>query len=280
MHLTHTITQTREQVRQARRDGKTIGLVPTMGALHRGHVALMVAAREKCDYVAVSIFVNPTQFGPGEDLHRYPRSLDPDASKCERAGVDLVFAPDAAEMYPDSADTWVEVGTLAEVLEGEHRPHHFKGVTTVCAKLFNIVQPDYAFFGIKDYQQLKVIEKMVRDLNMPLTITPVETVREPDGLAMSSRNHYLSVAEREAALVLSRALVDAKKAFESGERNAHTVQVMAESFINSQPLARIDYVAVVDAETLQPVQTIDRPAAVLLAVRIGATRLVDSTVLE
>ena len=280
MHLTHTIPQTREHIRQARTDGKTIGLVPTMGALHRGHMALVEAARAKCDYVAVSIFVNPAQFGPGEDLHRYPRAPDSDANKCERAGVDLVFAPDSAEMYPNAADTWVEVGTLTEVLEGEHRPHHFRGVTTVCCKLFNILQPDYAFFGMKDYQQFKVVEKMVRDLNMPLTIVAVETVREPDGLAMSSRNQYLSAAEREAALVLRRALADAKKAFESGERNAHTIQVMAESFINTQPLARIDYVAVIDGQTLQPVQIIDRPAAVLVAVRIGTTRLIDCALLS
>ncbi|OFX17706.1 MAG: pantoate--beta-alanine ligase [Armatimonadetes bacterium RBG_16_58_9] len=280
MILINTIEEAREEIRSARREDKTIGFVPTMGAFHRGHMALINAASEKCDYVAVSIFVNPTQFGLTEDYKRYPRGLDSDAAKCERAGVDLLFAPSADEMYPDGFNTWIEVGGLAQILEGKSRPGHFRGVATVCAKLFNIVQPDRAFFGTKDYQQLKVIEKMVRDLSLSVCIVPVETVREVDGLAMSSRNQYLSAAEREAALVLHYALEDAKKAFKAGEKSAHTIQLMAENFINAEHPARIDYVAVVDAETLQPITRIDRPTVVLLAVRIGTTRLIDNTLLE
>lgn len=280
MRLIHTIAEARLEVAAARKEGKSVALAPTMGALHEGHMALVREAREKCDFVVVSVFVNPTQFGPSEDFDRYPRTLEEDARKCEQAGVGLVFAPSAGEMYPPGFDAWVEVkGPVTEVLEGERRPGHFRGVTTICTKLFNIVTPDIACFGMKDYQQLKVIQKMVGDLNMPLTIIPVEIVREADGLAMSSRNRYLSPEEREAALVLSRSLNSAREAFASGERDARALQALATKLIEAELLASIDYAVVVDAQTLQPVDEITGPAAVLLAVRIGATRLIDNTVL-
>jgi pantoate--beta-alanine ligase len=280
MRLVYTIDEVRSEVRVARELGKTIGLVPTMGALHEGHLTLIRRAREQCGFVIVSVFVNPTQFGPSEDLARYPRSLEEDARKCEQAGVDILFAPSVEEMYPEGFDTWVEVKGITEVLEGKSRPGHFRGVTTVCAKLFNISQPNYAYFGMKDYQQLKVIQKMVRDLNMPLEIVQVETVREPDGLAMSSRNSYLSAEERQAALVISRSLMEARKAFTDGERNAKRIQELISNLIKVEPCVHIDYVAVVDPESLRPIQTIDRSAVVLVAAWIGNTRLIDNIVLD
>ena len=281
MRLLHTIPETRETLARARARGWKIGFVPTMGALHEGHMTLVRRARTECGFVVVSVFVNPTQFGPSEDFENYPRTLVEDAEKCRMADVDLIFAPSRSEMYPEGFDSWVEVrGYLTETLEGESRPGHFRGVTTVCAKLFNIIAPTYAYFGMKDYQQLKVIQKMVRDLNMPLEIVPFETVREPDGLAMSSRNAYLSAEERKAALVLSRSLGEAQAAFDSGERRAAAVQESAENLIKSEPLAQIDYVALRDAETLEPIDRIDRPAVLLLAVRIGSTRLIDNAVLQ
>lgn len=293
MKLVHTIADTRAELAailspstailsssKGGRAGRTIGLVPTMGALHEGHVSLIRRARHECDYVVVSIFVNPTQFGPSEDFSAYPRTLVEDAEKCRMADVDLILAPSKAEMYPPDFDAWVEVsGFLTETLEGEFRPGHFRGVTTVCAKLFNITQPTRAYFGMKDYQQLKVIQKMVADLNMPLEIVPCETVREPDGLAMSSRNAYLDPDQRQAALILSRALAAAKSAYDSGERKAATIQAAAEDIITSEPSAQPDYVAVRDAETLEPIESLDRPAVALLAVRVGSTRLIDNRVL-
>jgi pantoate--beta-alanine ligase len=279
--LLHVINETQEAIHRARGEGKTIGLVPTMGALHEGHIALIRRAREECDFVVVSIFINPTQFEPSDDFSKYPRTLVADAEKCQEAGVDIIFAPSAAEMYPDGFDSWVEVkGFLTETLEGESRPGHYKGVTTVCCKLFNIAQPDLAYFGMKDHQQLKAIQKMVIDLNMPLRIVPVETVREPDGLAMSSRNAYLSPSEKKAALVLSKALIQAKKAFDSGESDPNVVKDIALNLIKAEPLACIDYVAVVDAETLQPIARMVAPAVVLVAVRVGSTRLIDNIILN
>jgi pantoate--beta-alanine ligase len=279
MKLVCTISAVREAVAAARGDGSAIGLVPTMGALHEGHLALVRRAREQCGFVGVSIFVNPTQFGPAEDLTRYPRALDADSEMCREAGVDLIFAPDAQEMYPDAFDSWVEVGGVTEMLEGEFRPGHFRGVATVCLKLFNIFQPDRAYFGLKDYQQLAVIRKMARDLDLPSEIVPIETVREPDGLAISSRNRYLSPDQRRAALVLSKSLAEAKAAFDSGERDASAIQSLVQACLNSEPLAAIDYAVVVDAETLLPIERIGRPAVILLAVRIGATRLIDNLLL-
>ncbi len=280
MQLIHTIDEVREAVAAARRDGKTIGLVPTMGALHEGHMALVKQARQDCGFVGVSVFVNPTQFGPSEDFAQYPRTLDSDSEMCREAGVDVIFAPNAQEMYPQGFDSWVEVGGVTQTLEGAFRPTHFRGVTTVCLKLFNVFQADRAYFGQKDYQQLQVIKKMVRDLNAPLEIVPVEIVRESDGLAKSSRNRYLSAEERKAALVLSQSLAAGRSAFESGERNAARVQQAVQAALDSEPLAATDYAVAVDATTLEPIDQIERPAVILLAVKIGATRLIDNTVLH
>lgn len=280
MQLVHTINEVREAVAAARRDGKTIGVVPTMGALHEGHMALVKHARQDCGFVGVSVFVNPTQFGPSEDFAQYPRTLESDAELCREAGVDIVFAPSAQEMYPKGFDGWVEVGGVTQVLEGAFRPIHFRGVTTVCSKLFNIFRADRAYFGQKDYQQLQVIKKMVRDLNAPTEIVPVEIVRESDGLAKSSRNRYLSADERKAALILSKSLAVGRSAFESGERSTDALQSVVQATLDSEPMAAIDYAVVVDAETLLPVETAERPVAILLAVRIGKTRLIDNTVLH
>jgi pantoate--beta-alanine ligase len=279
MEVVSSVDEMRVIAAKAHAEGKQIGLVPTMGALHAGHLSLIARARQECGFVAVSIFVNPTQFGPKEDYHRYPRSLETDSHKCENAGVDVVFAPLAVEMYPGGFDTWVEVKGPAEVLEGQSRPGHFQGVATVCTKLFNIVDADRVYFGKKDHQQLTVIKKMVSDLNMNVEVVPVETMRERDGLALSSRNSYLDQREREAALVLSRSLDTARKVYESGERNAKAIQTRVWNLIAAEPLAQVEYVAVVDAETLTPVETIEKPVVVLLAVRIGTTRLIDNTVL-
>ncbi len=279
MKLVHTIAEVREATSSARGAGGTVGLVPTMGALHDGHLSLVNAARRENGFVAVSIFVNPAQFAPSEDLAKYPRTLDQDTEECEAAGVDLVFAPNAQEMYPRGFDSWVDVGGVTEMLEGKFRPTHFRGVATVCLKLFSIFRPDAAYFGRKDYQQLRVIEKMVSDLNLPLRIVPCDIIRETDGLAMSSRNRYLSSEERKAALCLSQSLADAEAAYESGERSAMTIQHVVKHRLDAEPLAEIDYAVVVDAETLLPIETIIRPAVVLLAVRIGSTRLIDNAVL-
>lgn len=280
MKLLHTIKETVDETAQVKAAGKRIGFVPTMGALHEGHMTLVRRSKEECDYVVVSIFVNPTQFGPSEDFSKYPRTLESDANKCREAGVDLIFAPSAEEMYPQGFNSWVDVGGVTEVLEGKSRPGHFRGVATVCTKLFNIVSPDFAFFGKKDHQQLQVIMKMVRDLNIRLQIVPVETVREDDGIAMSSRNRYLNPEERRAALVLSHSLAGAEKLFRSGERDTQAIRGIVEGIINSEPLAVIDYVEVVDAETLLPVEAIEQPVVVLLAVKIGSTRLIDNVVLS
>lgn len=280
MKLVHTISVVRQVIAEARREGRTISLVPTMGALHEGHMTLVRHAREENSFVGVSIFVNPTQFGPSEDLDRYPRTLDSDCDMCREAGVDIIFSPSAHEMYPQGFDSWVDVGGVTEMLEGESRPGHFRGVATICLKLFNIFNPDRAYFGKKDYQQLKVITKMVRDLDLPLEIIPVEIVREKDGLAMSSRNRYLNSEERKAALILRDAIAAAQSQFHSGERDAFTIQQVIHAQLNSEPLANIDYAVVVDAVTLLPIEIIERPTVVLLAVRIGATRLIDNATLD
>lgn len=280
MKLLHSINDTVDEIKRAKGEGKRIGLVPTMGALHEGHLTLIRRGKEECGFVVVSIFVNPTQFGPSEDFSKYPRTLESDAEKCREAGVDLIFAPSAEEMYPQGFDSWVDVGGVTEVLEGKARPGHFRGVATVCTKLFNIVDPDLAFFGKKDYQQLQVMRKMVRDLNMRLSVVPVDTVREADGLAMSSRNRYLSLEERRAALVLSRSLAGVKNAYQNGERDPQVIREFVEDMIRQEPLAAVDYVEVVDAETLLPVEPAERPMVVLLAVRFGGTRLIDNLVLD
>lgn len=273
------IPEIRAAVRSARVRGQVVALVPTMGALHDGHVRLIEQARREADCVVVSIFVNPTQFGPTEDLARYPRTPDDDRRRCAEGGATLIFAPEPASIYPpDSTGTFVEVPALSRVLEGASRPTHFNGVTTVVMKLFQIVGPDLAFFGRKDYQQLALIERMVDDLNVPVTIRPVDTVREADGLAMSSRNRYLSPDERRAARSLSLALADASAAVAAGERSADRVRQILRARIESEGLARLDYAEVADPVTLRPLGEADpvSGAVALLAVRFPSARLIDN----
>jgi len=260
--------------------GKAIGLVPTMGALHEGHLALMRRARAENGFVVASIFVNPTQFGPGEDFERYPRDLDKDLALCGGAGVDAVFAPPAEEMYPEDFSLSVDPGAVAQPLEGMSRPGHFRGVATVVAKLFNIVLPDRAYFGQKDAQQLAVIRNLVRGLNFGVEVVACPTVRESDGLAMSSRNACLNPGERQAALCLSRALNIAKDLVAGGERRAPEVAAAMAEEIVAEPLAELDYAAVVDPDSFEDVEKLSRPALALLAVRLGKTRLIDNELLE
>jgi len=254
----------------------SVGVVPTMGYLHEGHISLVDRARAENDHVAVTIFVNPTQFGPREDLASYPRDLDGDLRLLEQTGVDLVFTPEAAEVYPPDFDTWVDPGGIANRLEGSSRPGHFRGVATVVLKLLNIIAPDRAYFGQKDAQQLRVIKQMVRDLNVPVNVIGLPIVREADGLAMSSRNAYLSDRERQAALVLSQALRRVAEALHSGVTDARQLRGLAEALINAQPLASLEYVSVADGETLDELEAADTGALVSLAVRIGKTRLIDN----
>ncbi len=258
-----------------------VGLVPTMGYLHDGHISLVRRAREENGCVVVSIFVNPTQFGPGEDFERYPRDPERDLQMLQEAGADAVFMPPAEEMYPPGFDDWVEVtGPLVTRLEGEARPGHFRGVTTVVARLFRIIRPHRAYFGQKDAQQLRVIRRMVCDLGLPVEVVPMPTVREPDGLAMSSRNVYLSPEERKAALVLSQSLRLARRMVHAdGIRSASAVRRAVEDTIRQEPRVSIEYVSVSDEESLEEMATIGRPALVLLAARLGSTRLIDNTVL-
>ncbi len=277
--LLATIAEVRRAVRSARARGLSVGFVPTMGALHDGHVRLIERARAESGFVVASIFVNPSQFGPHEDFGRYPRTLDADLLLCGEGGADIVFAPSVEEMYPHGPlSTYVEVSGLTTTLEGASRPGHFRGVATVVLKLFGIVGPDLAFFGEKDYQQLQVIRKMVADLDVPVTIRPVPTVREADGLAMSSRNRYLNEVHRRAAGVLSAALREAAEAVRNGERSADRVRQILGSRIESQEDARIDYAEVADAETLERLDRLEpgRRAVALLAVRFGTTRLIDN----
>jgi pantoate--beta-alanine ligase len=266
---------------RAMRRGLTgsVGFVPTMGYLHEGHLALVRRARSENETVMVSIFVNPTQFGAGEDFEAYPRDPERDLALLDREEVDVVFMPPAEEMYPARFGTWVDVQQITERLEGASRPHHFRGVATVVAKLFNIVEPTRAYFGQKDAQQLIVIKRMVSDLNMNLEIVAVPTVREPDGLAMSSRNTYLSPMERQAALVLWQALGLANRLWSEGERDAHKIRQKMAALIGGEPLAQIDYISVADAGSLEELAEIGCPALVSLAVRIGKTRLIDNIIL-
>jgi pantoate--beta-alanine ligase len=256
-----------------------LGFVPTMGYLHEGHLSLVRQARADNASVVVSIFVNPTQFGPGEDFDRYPRDLKRDLALLEKEGTDIVFAPPAVEMYPTRFSSRLEVNKLTERLEGACRPGHFSGVTTVVAKLFNIVQPTKAYFGQKDAQQAIVLKKMVSDLNMNLEVITLPTVREPDGLAMSSRNSYLSLEERQAALVLYRALMLAQGLWSQGEKDAEKIRNAMAKLISKEPLATIDYVSIADNETLEELKEVKTPALVSLAVKIGKTRLIDNVVL-
>lgn len=280
MRILTRIAEMKAAVAELRAQAKTIGFVPTMGFLHQGHLSLVRSCRKKADVTVVSIFVNPLQFGPKEDFKDYPRDLDRDAQLLEREGVDFLFHPEADEMYPEGYKTIVEVTGLQDKLCGRSRPGHFKGVSTVVLKLFNIVQPNLAFFGQKDAQQALILKGMTRDLNLDVEIRILPIVRDPDGLALSSRNMYLDARERQAALVLTKSLAEAKRVFAKGEREAASIIATMKQLIGQEPLARLDYVEIVDLEKLNPVETIDRDVLVALAVYIGRTRLIDNTILE
>lgn len=270
-----------QDLRQARAQlPEPVGLVPTMGFLHEGHLSLVRAAKRDCASVVVSIFVNPTQFGPNEDLDAYPRDLKGDLALLEAEGVDLVWLPTAEVMYPQGYQTWVEVTDVTQVLEGARRPGHFKGVTTVVAKLFNVVQPHKAYFGQKDAQQVAVLKQMVRDLDFPLQMVVEPIVREPDGLALSSRNTYLDEAQRQAATVLSRSLKAAREAYQAGERDADMLRKAMIDVITAEPLAELQYVSCADRTTLIELDEVTDGALLSMAVYVGKTRLIDNLVLE
>lgn len=276
MRIVQTIAETRAALRELRAGEQSVGLVPTMGALHEGHLSLVRAAKATSDVVVVSIFVNPTQFGPNEDFAKYPRTFEADCALLEREGVKLLFAPLTEEMYPHGANTFVEVEGVSERLDGASRPGHFRGVATVVAKLFHIVGPDKAFFGQKDTAQVAVLRKMVRDLNFPLELVVCPIVREPDGLAMSSRNLYLSREERKQALVLSRALREVSRMTENGITSAQDLIAAALAVLASEPQVRIDYCRVVDPDTLEDVADISRGALIAVAAFVRSTRLIDN----
>lgn len=274
------VAHLRTRLEPVRRQGKRIGFVPTMGALHEGHLSLVRASKQECDLTVVSIYVNPTQFGPTEDFARYPRTMQADLEALGRVGVELVFAPTDEQMYPPGFSTWVQAGAVAQPLEGACRPGHFRGVATVVLKLLNMVQPHVAYFGQKDYQQALVIRRMVADLNLPVELRVCPTVREPDGLAMSSRNRYLSPEARKQAVVLWRSLQQAAELVAQGCRNTEEIVQQMRRQILAAPGAEIDYVALVDPETLEPVAEITGRTLATVAVRIEATRLIDNHLLE
>ena len=276
IQIVRTIAETRAALRELRARSRCIGLVPTMGALHEGHLSLVRAARAACDAVVVSIFVNPTQFGPNEDFAKYPRTFEADCAALEREGVDLIFAPSAEEMYATGASTFVDVEGVSGRLDGASRPGHFRGVATVVAKLFNIVGPDKAFFGQKDAAQVAVLRKMVRDLNFPVELVVCPIVREPDGLAMSSRNQYLSPEDRRQALVLSRALREVERLVGKGVTSARDLIAAAQAVLATEPHVRVDYCKVVDPDTLGDVADVSRGALVAIAAFVGKTRLIDN----
>ncbi|MGD0570454.1 MAG: pantoate--beta-alanine ligase [Candidatus Sulfotelmatobacter sp.] len=278
MKICETIENMRSACRAARASGKRLGFVPTMGALHEGHLSLVRAAKTSCDLVAASIFVNPAQFGPNEDLAKYPRDFERDRDLLQREGVELLFAPSVEEMYPAGAVTWVTVGELSSRLDGLSRPGHFRGVTTVVAKLFHIVEPDAAFFGQKDAAQLAIIRRMVRDLNFPVEIVACPIVREPDGLAMSSRNAYLDPLQRKQALVLYRSLTKVRKLWDAGERDAAKLAAAGREEVEEKSV-RLDYFEIVDAQSLEPVENVAKGALVAVAAYVGPTRLIDNLVL-
>jgi pantoate--beta-alanine ligase len=280
METIRTISWMKEKAREARAEQRVIGLVPTMGALHAGHLALVERAKKECSPVYASIFVNPTQFGPKEDLSKYPRPLEADIEKLTNAGVDGLFLPSAEEMYPSGFSTYVQVDGISERLEGKSRPGHFRGVATVVLKLFEIVQPNYAYFGRKDAQQVRVLQKMARDLNFDVELVICPTVREADGVALSSRNTYLSPEERKAATVLIRALKAAEKEFSAGVRDTLELQGIMRRVLESEPQARVDYAEIVDADSFEPVVRIGKRCYALLAVRIGSTRLIDNMLIH
>lgn len=280
MDICYTIKDVRERVNAWKREGLAVGFVPTMGYLHEGHKSLMQAARANNDKVVVSVFVNPMQFGPNEDLESYPRDFEKDSALCESVGVDLIFHPEPEEMYADGFCSYVDMNGLTTELCGKSRPIHFRGVQTVVLKLFNIVKPDRAYFGQKDAQQLAVIKRMAKDLNVDTEIVSCPIVREADGLAKSSRNTYLNPDERKAALILSRSLKLGRKLIENGETDAKAVIKAITDSINTEPLAKIDYVDVVDFDTITPVDRIGKSVLVAIAVYIGKTRLIDNFIIE
>ncbi len=280
MQIEKTAAGVRAQVKTWKKEGLSVGLVPTMGYLHEGHKSLIDRAVEENDRVVVSVFVNPIQFGPAEDLETYPRDLEADCRLCEQAGASLIFAPAASEMYSEDFSTFVDAGKITEELCGKSRPTHFRGVCTVVNKLFNIAAPDRAYFGQKDAQQLAVIRRMVRDLNMDLEIVGCPIIREDDGLAKSSRNTYLSDQERKAALVLSRAIFKAKAMAEGGEKDGEKILEAMRNMIEAEPLARIDYVEMVRWDTIEIHHAIDGPTLIAAAVFIGKTRLIDNLLIQ
>jgi len=278
MQSTTTIQGVRQAVREARLAGKTVGCVPTMGALHEGHLSLIHAAREQSDFVVATIFVNPTQFGPNEDFSKYPRPIERDLALCQEAGTDLAFHPEPAEMYGENphSDVTVHVGPLSEVWEGASRPNHFDGVATVVTKLFNIVQPDKAFFGAKDYQQQCIIKALCRDLNLPVEIVTCPTIRSEEGLALSSRNAYLSLEERQVALSLSRSLALAAELVAAGNLSLEAIRTSMREQMQSQPGLTVDYATIADPTTLQELNEPQEKMVALVAARVGATRLIDN----
>ena len=279
MKTYNTIRDMRAASRAAKRTGLRLGLVPTMGALHEGHLSLLRAAKASCQVVAASIFVNPTQFGPNEDLAKYPRPLERDRELLENGGVDLLFAPSVDEMYPNGAPTWVTVEDLSDKLDGRSRPGHFRGVTTIVTKLFHAVEPDAAFFGQKDAAQAAIIRRLVRDLDFPVEIVICPIVREPDGLAMSSRNIYLDLRQRKQALVLQRSLMQVKQMAGTGERNAARLSAAAKEIFAAEPAVRLDYLEIVDPDSLDPVNDVSKGALVAVAAFVGTTRLIDNILL-
>ena len=276
LEVIETVDAIRERLQPVRLSDDLMGLVPTMGAFHEGHLSLIREARQDCDTVVVSVFVNPHQFGPGEDFRTYPRTLESDLAYCEELGVDLVFTPSVKEMYPAEQLTFVEADRLGDHLCGVYREGHFKGVATVVLKLLNIVQPDRAYFGEKDAQQLAIVRRMVHDLNLQVQIVPLSIVRESDGLAMSSRNQYLQPQERERAPVLYRALQMAQKQIEAGETGSHLILGEARRVLEEEPLIEVDYLDLVDPDEMQPVSEVTGPVRVCAAIRIGSSRLIDN----
>lgn len=279
MKIAATVNETRAAVRAARQQNKSIGFVPTMGALHEGHISLVRVAKARCDFVVASIFVNPTQFGPNEDFSRYPRTFEADRQKLVAEGVDLLFAPTVEEMYPKGATTFVTVEEIGDRLDGRSRPGHFRGVSTVVAKLFHIVEPDIAVFGQKDAAQVAIIRRMVRDLMIPVEIVVAPIIREADGLALSSRNAYLSPEERRQATVLSRSLRAIETSFRSGEKNAVTLIAAGQKVFAGEPSVRVDYIEVIDPETLESVTLAQNGTLAAVAAFVGTTRLVDNMLL-
>ena len=275
-----TVVEMRQWADTVRCEGRTIGFVPTMGALHDGHASLIAAARSECDRVAVSVFVNPTQFGPHEDFERYPRTMEADRALCERERVDALFVPSVADVYPPGAETAVDVGGVGDVLCGAFRPGHFRGVATVMAKFFAIVAPHRAYFGQKDYQQTVVIRRLVEDLRFGVTVVVRPTIREPDGLAVSSRNAYLSPDERRRATVLFAGLEEARRLVAAGEQSAGKIREAVGVILTSRGSVRVDYITVIHPETLQPVEVVAGRVVVALAVWVGTTRLIDNAVIE